>query len=128
MEKEGLAVTISRVYYIYSEYEEGEPKLVGKIHEDSEGNLKVEVLVPYEYNYFPPDLLGIYRDWEIDDTPTIRRWLESRVVPRTRQFLRVMLDAYKLPEWDLIELLKLNRGRVSDDKFYVDVEETYERI
>ena len=51
-----------RVYNIYSEYKE--IRLVGKIHEDSKGNMIVEVLVPDEYNFFPVDLLGIFRDWE----------------------------------------------------------------
>lgn len=112
---------VVRIYNIYSEYED--TRLVGKIHEDNKGNMQVEVLVPYEYNYFPPDLLGINRDWELDDTVQIIRWLETRVIPKTRQFLREALDAVKLPEWDLVQLLKLNKGRVVDDKFYVDIEE-----
>lgn len=110
-----------RIYNIYSEYEE--TKLVGKIHEDNTGNMVVEVLVPYEYNYFPPDLLGIFRDWERDDTEQTIYWLESRVVPKSRQFLREMLDAVNLPEWDLVQLLKLNKGRVVDDKFFIEIEE-----
>ena len=113
---------MKRVYNIYSEYEP-EVKLVGKIHEDERKNLIVEVLVPDDYNCFPPDLLGLNRDWEKDDTAQTRHWLETRVVPKTRQFLREMLDAQKLPEWDLVTLLKLNKGRVWDDKFYIEIEE-----
>lgn len=112
---------MKRIYNIYSEYEG--LRLVGKIHEDENENLTVEVLVPIEYNYFPIDLLGPHRDWELDDTEQIRRWLETRVVPKNRQFLRDMLDAYNIPEWDLVTLLKLNHGRVVDDKFYIEVKE-----
>lgn len=115
---------MTRVYKVYSEYESKEkPKLVAKIHEDEKENLLVEVLVPDDYNCFPPDLLGLNRDWEKDDTEQTRHWLETRVVPKTRQFLREMLDAEKIPEWDLVTLLKLNQGRVWDDKFYIEIEE-----
>lgn len=112
---------MKRIYNIYSEYED--LRLVGKIHEDEDENLRVEVLVPMEYNYFPIDLLGPHRNWELDDTEQNRRWLETRVVPKNRQFLRDMLDAYKIPEWDLVTLLKLNHGRVVDDEFYIEIEE-----
>lgn len=110
------------IYKVYSEYEPGEPKLVAKIYEDVNGELLVKEMVDMDYNYFPPVLLGIFRDWERDDTPTIRRWLETRVVPKTRQFLREMLDAEGLPEWNLVDLLKLNQGRYCDDKFFIEVE------
>ena len=113
---------MERIYNIYSEYKD--LRLVGKIHEDNKGAMFVEVLVPDEYNYFPIDLLGPHRDWERDDTEQILRWLETRVVPRNRQFLREMLDAYKIPEWDLVTLLKLNKGRACDDKFFIEIEET----
>lgn len=113
---------MERIYNIYSEYDE--LRLVAKIHEDKNENLVTEVLVPYEYKYFPIDLLGVNRDWDVNNTNQNRRWLESRVIPRTRQFLDDMLEAVKLPEWDLVQLLKLNKGRVVDDKFYIEIEET----
>jgi hypothetical protein len=113
---------MSKVYEIYSEYEK-DTKLVGKIHCNKEDKMYIEEFVPLDYNYFPVDLLGIYRDWERDNQANIIRWLESRVIPRNRQFLREILDMYRIPEWDLDTLLKLNHGRVTDDKFYVEIGE-----
>jgi hypothetical protein len=107
-------------YIIHSEYR-GTDDIVGIIHCDENNYYKVEVLVSSDRYDFPVDLLGPHRDWGEESQPEIIRWLESRVVPRNRQFLRQMLDAYNIPEWDLDTLLKLNHGRVCDDKFYVEI-------
>jgi hypothetical protein len=109
-------------YVIHSEYNKTDD-IVGIIHCDSNCHYKVEVLVPKERHDFPVDLLGINRDWGEESQPEIIRWLESRVVPRNRQFLDQMLTANNIPEWDLDTLLKLNKGRVCDDKFYVEIED-----
>lgn len=108
-----------KTYIIYSGYSNNE--IVGKIYCDKDNKLTCEVLIPDTRYDFPIDLLGPHRDWEKDDTATILRWLESRVVPRNRQFLRQMLDAYNIPEWDLDTLLKLNKGKTVNDKFSVDI-------
>ena len=115
----------SKRYIIHSLYT-GKDDVVGIIHSNKDNKLYCEVLIPKNRLDFPINLLGPHRDWERDDTPTIKRWLESRVVPPTRQFLRQMLDDYKIPEWDLDTLLRLNQGKVCDDKFYIEIEETNE--
>lgn len=114
---------VTKQYLIYSGYTNNE--LVGIIHSDDKENLVCEVLIPDDRYDFPIDLLGPHRDWERDDTLTIRRWLESRVIPPTRQFLRQMLDEYKIPEWDLDTLIKLNNGKSVNDKFSVKLEEIH---
>lgn len=112
---------ITKRYLIYSGYTNNE--LVGIINSDEKNKLTCEVLISKDRYDFPIDLLGPHRDWERDDTATIKRWLESRVVPPTRQFLRQMLDEYKIPEWDLDTLIKLNSGKSVNDKFSVILEE-----
>lgn len=115
---------MGKEYRIYSDYVK-KHDLVGIIHctlqENLEWYYRVEILVPPERLDFPIDLLGVNRDWGLESQPEIIRWLESRVVPRNRQFLNQMLEAVGLTEWDLDALLKLNKGRVTDDKFEVEI-------
>lgn len=117
---------MSKVYLIYSDYND-EKDLCGKIHhtltKDLEDHYRVEIVGDKDRWDFPVDLLGLHRDWGEESQPEIIRWLESRVIPKNRQFLDTILSHYGLDRWDLDTLLKLNHGRVCDDKFSVEIAE-----
>lgn len=108
-------------YTIHSEYTN---TIVGKIYNNN-GIYTCELLCPEERYDFPITLFGTHREWERDDQATIIRWLESRVIPKDRQFLDEILRLHGLDHWDLETLLKLNQGRTVNDKFYLEIEEDY---
>ena len=112
-------------YNIYSNYNK-ESDLCGIIHceiKDFDIHYKVEIIGDQDRWDFPVDLLGIHRDWGNESQPEIIRWLESRVVPKNRMWLDKILESVGMHEWNLDALLKLNQGRVSDDKFSVEIVE-----
>ena len=113
-----------KTYIIYSNYE-GKHDICAKIRsylqdDHSEYYVVEQVGDPDRWD-FPPDLLGVNRDWGLESQDEIIRWLESRVIPKTRQRLKEILFMNKLGYWDLDTLLKLNHGRVTDDKFEVEI-------
>ena len=115
-----------KTYVIYSNYE-GKHDICAKIYDylqdDYSEYYVVEQVGDIDRWDFPPDLLGIHRDWGLESQDEIIRWLHSRVVPKTRQFLDVMLQAHGLTHWDLDALLRLNKGKVTDDMFEVAIVE-----
>lgn len=112
-------------YNIYSNYD-GKHELCGIIHcevKDFDLHYRVEIIGDKDRWDFPVDLLGIHRDWGYESQPEIIRWLESRVVPKNRMWLDKILESVGLKEWDLDALLKLNKGKVCDDSFSVEIVE-----
>lgn len=112
-------------YNIYSNYD-GKHDLCGIIHcevRDFDLHYRVEIIGDKDRWDFPVDLLGIHRDWGCESQPEIIRWLESRVVPKNRMWLAKILESVGLKEWDLDTLLKLNKGKVCDDSFSVEIVE-----
>lgn len=112
-------------YIIWSDYifdNKKEPDIIGIITVENDEIYKCELLCPENRFDFPIELFGLHRDWEIDDKATIIRFLESRVVPRNRQFIDEMLRQNGLDHWELDSLLKLNHGKSTDDKFRVEIE------
>lgn len=78
--------------------------------------------VKVDLEKYPINLFGIDDDI-VEETRKniIEHFLEGRVVPKNRQFLQETLESVGMCEWDLIKLMKLNRGMSCVDYFYVEV-------
>lgn len=51
----------------------------------------------------------------------IEAFLSSRVIPSNRDYIKEILQANNLYEYDWRELIKLNKGRTTDDGYRVEV-------
>ena len=54
------------------------------------------------------------------DSECILAWLQDRVIPENRDYLKEILLANGLTEYNWRELIKLNHGRTTDDTFRVE--------
>lgn len=50
-------------------------------------------------------------------------FLESRVVPKTRDRLEIALKAIGVPFWDPMLIIRKTEGRMLHDDFYIEIEE-----
>lgn len=61
----------------------------------------------------------------VNKNPTwenFERFLEDRVLPRTRDKIKICLDDIGVPYWDPILIIKKTQGRMSFDQCWLDVE------
>ena len=107
--------------YIIKDYHTGQ--IVAEIIHNPTTNTYQSILHQEEGNWnYPIDLFGYNRDWE-SDTETCIDWLKNRVIPQTRQNLRQCLDAHNIACYDYDIMMKLNKGRCTDDNFEVEIVE-----
>ncbi|GHU57713.1 hypothetical protein AGMMS49975_23690 [Clostridia bacterium] len=71
---------------------------------------------------YPISLFGIHKEKELAHK-NIEDWLKRRVVPKEREDIGEILAAAGLSKYDYLELIKLNRGRITDDDFELEIAE-----
>lgn len=110
-------------------------KLAYKIYDDTSNSLIANIYYTQETNTYRADLIKrdgyiplLFGFPEIGSRPNpesqyIENFLSARVIPPNRDFLKEILHLNNLYEYDWKELIKLNKGRTTDDGFRVEVVE-----
>lgn len=57
------------------------------------------------------------------DSKVIEAFLKDRVIPENRDYLKHILEANGIYEYNWKELIKLNKGRTTDDPYRVETHE-----
>lgn len=107
--------------------------LTYRIYDDTSNSLIANIYYTAETNYYRADL--IKRDGHIPllfgfpisgsrpnpKSEYIEAFLSSRVIPENRDCLKEILQANNIYEYNWKELIKLNKGRTTDDTYRVEV-------
>jgi hypothetical protein len=68
----------------------------------------------------PITLFGLNKDKPLTHE-NIEKWLKRRVIPPDREDIAELLEIAGLSRYDYFELLKLNKGRSTDDPFELEI-------
>ena len=58
----------------------------------------------------------------IKRVPVYEEFVEGRCFPRTRDKMKIMLDALELPFYEPIMIIRKTEGRMAEDDFWIKVE------
>ena len=111
-------------YKAYSIYEELTGSLVADIYYDKETDKYRAVLLWHEY---PIPIMFGFPEWGSrpnPDSKVIEAFLKDRVIPENRDYLKHILEANGIYEYNWKELIKLNKGRTTDDPYRVETHES----
>ena len=112
---------------------QSEKRLAYQIYNDTNNNLIANIYI--ENNVYTADLVSTEKPLpilfgfpEMGSRPNpkseyIENFLADRVIPSNRQNIKQLLEMNGLSEYDWRELIKLNKGRTTDDCYRVETVE-----
>ena len=67
----------------------------------------------------------MFRAFGVNESPSFEdyeEFIESRCFPRTRDKMKIMLEALNIPFYDPIMIIEKTEGRMAEDEFWIKIE------